>query len=81
MNLAGQLHHHVFQVIASVAEQEDIQTFVIGGFVRDLLLPGSEKMPKDMESTLFYADSMRLQIKTMPQDLLYLYLERKKIYY
>ena len=40
MNLAGHLHHPVFQIIASVAEQEDVQTFVIGGFVRDLLLTG-----------------------------------------
>ncbi len=38
-----------------------------------------KKMPKDMESTLFYADSIRLLIKTMPQDLLSLYLERNQI--
>ena len=38
-----------------------------------------EKMPKDLESSLFYADSIRLLIKTMPQDLLYLYLEKNKI--
>ena len=38
MNLAGQLHHKVFSIIASVAEQEEVQVFVIGGFVRDLLL-------------------------------------------
>jgi hypothetical protein len=38
-----------------------------------------EKMPKDMESTLFYVDSIRIQIKTMPQDILYLYLERNQI--
>ncbi len=38
-----------------------------------------EKMPKDLESTLFYADSIRLQIQTMPQDLLELYLERNQI--
>ncbi|VEP17812.1 conserved hypothetical protein [Hyella patelloides LEGE 07179] len=38
-----------------------------------------EKMPKDLESTLFYVDSIRLLIKTMPQDILYLYLERNKI--
>ena len=36
-----------------------------------------EKMPKDLESTLFYVDSIRLLIKTIPQDILSLYLERK----
>ena len=38
-----------------------------------------EKMPKDMESSLFYADSIRLLIKTMPQDLLHLYLSKNQI--
>ncbi len=38
-----------------------------------------EKMPKDLESSLFYADSIRLLIKTMPQDLLYLYLSKNQI--
>jgi hypothetical protein len=38
-----------------------------------------EKMPKDLESSLFYADSIRLLIKTMPQDLLYLYLEKNQL--
>ena len=37
-----------------------------------------ERMPKDLESTLTYADSIRLQIKDLPQNLLDLYLERMK---
>jgi poly(A) polymerase len=40
MNLASQLHHPVFRIIAEVSASEDVQAFVIGGFVRDLLLPG-----------------------------------------
>lgn len=38
MNLAGHLKHRVFQVIASVARAERMETYVIGGFVRDLLI-------------------------------------------
>lgn len=49
MNLAGHLHHQVFQIIASVAKQEEVQTFVIGGFVRDLLLTGSDIPAKDID--------------------------------
>jgi poly(A) polymerase len=49
MNLAGQLHHKVFSIIASVAEQEEVQAFVIGGFVRDLLLGGSDSLVKDID--------------------------------
>jgi len=49
MNLAGKLHHKVFNIIASVAEQEEVQVFVIGGFVRDLLLGGSDFPAKDID--------------------------------
>ncbi|MEN8229871.1 MAG: HD domain-containing protein [Bacteroidota bacterium] len=49
MNLARHLHHQVFHLIASVAEQEDIQVYVIGGFVRDLLLGGSDTPAKDID--------------------------------
>jgi len=36
-------------MIASVAEQEEIQVYVIGGFVRDLLLGGSDTTAKDID--------------------------------
>ena len=35
-----------------------------------------ERMPKDLESALIYADSIRLQIQDLPRNLLNLYLER-----
>lgn len=37
-----------------------------------------EKMPKDLETTLAYADSIRQQIQASHPDLLKLYLEREK---
>jgi poly(A) polymerase len=41
MNLAKHLEHQVFQLIASVARSEELETYVIGGFVRDLLIKES----------------------------------------
>lgn len=49
MNLAGHLHHQVFRIIADIAERDGTQAFVIGGFVRDLLLPDVEKEAKDID--------------------------------
>jgi poly(A) polymerase len=49
MNLAGHLHHPVFHIIASIAEREGIRAYVIGGFVRDLLLPETENGAKDID--------------------------------
>ena len=49
MNLARHLQHKVFQIITSVADQEGIQAFVIGGFVRDLLLGGSDTPARDID--------------------------------
>ena len=43
MNLANHLQHPVFETIARVAAREGTETYVIGGFVRDLLLP--ERVP------------------------------------
>lgn len=40
MNLSKHLHHKVFQIIASLAAKEQMPSYVIGGFVRDLLLTG-----------------------------------------
>lgn len=49
MNLASHLNHPVFRIITSVAEQEGVQAFVIGGFVRDLLLDRSGAVAKDID--------------------------------
>jgi poly(A) polymerase len=49
MNLAGKLKHRVFRIISSVADQEGIETYVIGGFVRDLLIDESGSLPKDID--------------------------------
>jgi len=49
MNFSDQLHHKVFQIIATLAAEEHIPSYVIGGFVRDLLLKGPGKAPKDID--------------------------------
>jgi poly(A) polymerase len=49
MNLSKHLHHRIFKIIASVAAKEQTPTYVIGGFVRDLLISGSENTPKDID--------------------------------
>lgn len=42
MNLAKHLKHPVFQIIGTVASEAQVQTYVIGGFVRDLLISNSD---------------------------------------
>jgi poly(A) polymerase len=49
MNLSKHLHHKVFQIIASVAAKEHTPSYVIGGFVRDLLISVSGSEPKDID--------------------------------
>lgn len=49
MNLSEHLHHKVFQIIASVAAREGTPSYVIGGFVRDLLITGRGTSPKDID--------------------------------
>jgi poly(A) polymerase len=49
MNLRDQLSHEVFRIIALVAEQAKIEAYVIGGFVRDLLIEGGSVSPKDID--------------------------------
>ncbi len=41
--------HPVFKIIADIAEKEGIQAYVIGGYVRDLLLEGDSFKPKDID--------------------------------
>ena len=49
MNLAGHLHHDIFKIISSVGRSESLRVFVIGGFVRDLLITGSDVPLKDID--------------------------------
>lgn len=49
MNLSKHLHHKVFQIIASIAAGEGTPCYVIGGFVRDLLLTGSSSDTRDID--------------------------------
>lgn len=49
MNLSKHLHHKVFQIIASVAAKEQTPSYVIGGFVRDLLISGSGSGTRDID--------------------------------
>jgi tRNA nucleotidyltransferase/poly(A) polymerase len=46
MNLAEKLKHPVFKVTAQIAEENNLKCFVIGGFVRDLIL---ERPSKDID--------------------------------
>ena len=43
MNLKSYLTHPVFKVISSLTEAENIEAFVVGGFVRDILLKRESK--------------------------------------
>ena len=49
MNFSDHLNHKVFQIIASLAAEEQIPSYVIGGFVRDLLITDAPFTPKDID--------------------------------
>jgi poly(A) polymerase len=49
MDLSRHLNHKVFRVIAEVAAREQVETYVIGGFVRDVLLRGKSAPPRDID--------------------------------
>jgi poly(A) polymerase len=49
MNLSEHLQHKVFQIIASVVSDEHTPAYVIGGFVRDLLMKVDGGIPKDID--------------------------------
>ena len=49
MDLSSHLQQKVFRVIAQVAGREQVETYVIGGYVRDLLLFGGDTLPKDID--------------------------------
>jgi poly(A) polymerase len=43
MNFTSQLKHPVFKVVAQICEEHQLEAYVIGGFVRDLLLKRPSK--------------------------------------
>ncbi len=49
MDLSAHLQHKVFGLLAKVAQQEQVETYVVGGYVRDLLLFGKNASPKDID--------------------------------
>jgi len=49
MNLREHLGHEVFRIIQSEAEKARTEVYVIGGYVRDLLLEGASHSPKDID--------------------------------
>jgi len=49
MNLRDHLNHEVFRIISSAAEQAHTEAYVVGGFVRDLLIKGVPTTPKDID--------------------------------
>ncbi len=49
MNLSEHLHHKIFQIIASQATEAGTPAYVIGGFVRDLLISDADNTPKDID--------------------------------
>ncbi len=46
MNLAGSLTHSIFSVVGKVADRLNIEAYVVGGYVRDLIL---ERPSKDID--------------------------------
>ena len=49
MDLSSHLQHDVFKLLAKVAAREQVETYVIGGYVRDLLLHGEKSTAKDID--------------------------------
>ncbi len=49
INLKEHLSHEVFRIISSEAQSARTEAYVIGGFVRDLLIEGASTPPKDID--------------------------------
>ena len=49
MNLKQYLTHPVLKIVSRIADEENVKAFVIGGFVRDLLLYKDSSRPKDID--------------------------------
>ena len=43
MNLASFLGHPIFQTIGSVADRQNLETYVVGGYTRDIILKRPSK--------------------------------------
>jgi poly(A) polymerase len=71
MNLSDHLHHKVFKLIASVSAETETPSFVIGGFVRDLLISESNSKPKDIDIVVIGSGiEMAEKVKrSIPQDV------------
>ena len=68
MDLSSFLQHRVFKVLSKVAAQEQVETYVVGGYVRDLLLYGEDAAPKDIDvvvvgSGILMAEKVREAIR------------------
>lgn len=66
-NLKSSLTHPVFKVVSQVAEEQGIKAFVIGGFVRDLILERPSKdidivvLGNGLELAQFAAEKLRVK--------------------
>ena len=49
MDLSGHLNHEIFPIVSEEGERLGSRAYVIGGFVRDLLLYGPRFTPKDID--------------------------------
>ncbi len=68
MDLSSFLQHRVFKVLSKVAAQQEVETYVVGGYVRDLLLYGEDAAPKDIDvvvvgSGILMAEKVREAIR------------------
>lgn len=43
MNLSSSLEHEIFKTIGTVADRQSLETYVVGGYVRDVILKRSSK--------------------------------------
>jgi poly(A) polymerase len=43
MNLSSSLEHAIFKIISTVADQRSLETYVVGGYVRDIILKRPSK--------------------------------------
>ncbi|MEK9755857.1 MAG: HD domain-containing protein [Bacteroidota bacterium] len=48
MNIKKSLNHEIFKIISSVSDELSIDTFLVGGYVRDLILKRSQKKDIDI---------------------------------
>ena len=49
MDLSSHLQHKVFSLLAKAAARERVETYVVGGYVRDLLLYGEKAVARDID--------------------------------